>query len=224
MTTDINYSLLRLLQLSSATLPVGGYAFSQGLELAIEESWLDDAIGVEQWLNEQLMASFSRLDLAIFIRQFNALKNGDRRCFSDWNRYLLASRESKELRLTDTAMGSALEKLLFELSVDLTGLATQEMTFLSAFAAAAVEWHIPLDDACYGLSWSWCENQVAGASKLLPMGQTAAQQLLTRLLESIPLAVEQAKGIDDASIGQSMPALAIASCLHEVQRTRLFRS
>ena len=39
--TTTESALLRLLQLSSAALPVGGYSFSQGLEAAAEEGWLD---------------------------------------------------------------------------------------------------------------------------------------------------------------------------------------
>jgi urease accessory protein len=35
--------LLRLLQLVSPTLPVGAFAFSQGMEWAIEAGWVSDA-------------------------------------------------------------------------------------------------------------------------------------------------------------------------------------
>ncbi len=38
------YRLLRLLQLSSPTLPVGAYAYSRGLEWATQAGWvLDEA-------------------------------------------------------------------------------------------------------------------------------------------------------------------------------------
>ena len=33
---------LRLWQLISPTLPVGGYSYSQGLELAVEQGWVSD--------------------------------------------------------------------------------------------------------------------------------------------------------------------------------------
>lgn len=34
--------LPRLLQLASATLPVGGFTYSQGLEWAVEAGWVHD--------------------------------------------------------------------------------------------------------------------------------------------------------------------------------------
>jgi urease accessory protein len=60
--------------------------------------------------------------------------------------------------------------------------------------------------------------------KLVPLGQTAGQQLLLRLSERVPGALERAEVIDDDHIGSSTPALAIASSRHETQYTRLFRS
>ena len=42
-----NLSLIRALQLASGTLPVGAYAYSQGLEWAVEAQWVSN----EQTLN-----------------------------------------------------------------------------------------------------------------------------------------------------------------------------
>lgn len=74
-TTDI--ALLRLLQLSSAALPVGGYSFSQGMETAVEEGWLTSRAEVEQWLVPQLQCSLARVDLPLLQRQLCAARIGD---------------------------------------------------------------------------------------------------------------------------------------------------
>ena len=52
---------------------------------------------------------------------------------------------------------------------------------------------------------TWCENQVAAAVKLVPLGQTAGQRILGHLLASIPDAVEGGQdrdqdGRDDACV------------------------
>ena len=43
-------ALLRVLQLASPALPIGGYAYSQGLEYAIEQDWVTDLDSAAAWL------------------------------------------------------------------------------------------------------------------------------------------------------------------------------
>jgi len=50
--TDL--TLVRLLQLASPTLPVGAYAYSQGLESAVAAGWVGDEASLASWLDEQL--------------------------------------------------------------------------------------------------------------------------------------------------------------------------
>mgnify|MGYP001825662303 FL=1 len=94
----------------------------------------------------------------------------------------------------------------------------------SCFALACAAWEIPLRDAALGYAWSWLENLLLAAVKLIPLGQTAGQQLLHRLSADLPGAVAQGLTLEDDAIGASTPALAIASSLYETQYTRLFRS
>ncbi|VAW93901.1 Urease accessory protein UreF, partial [hydrothermal vent metagenome] len=89
---------------------------------------------------------------------------------------------------------------------------------------AAQRWQISLEDLLVGYTWSWLENAVAAAIKLVPLGQTEGQSLLYRFSAEINTAVEHALALNDDAIGASTPALAIASSLHETQYSRLFRS
>tara|TARA_R110000823_G_scaffold139607_4_gene269500 strand:- start:43829 stop:44497 length:669 start_codon:yes stop_codon:yes gene_type:complete len=222
MSTLTDPALLRLLQLSSAALPVGGYAFSQGLESAVAECWVDDAAATREWLCAQLHESVARIDLPLLERQMRAMAIGDTRALDEWNAYLLAARETAELRLTETAMGAALRRLLRQLDVSVPEL--DEPGFVSVFAVAAVHWCVPPRSACLGYAWSWLENQVAAATKLVPLGQSQAQILLGELIGQMPAALDRAGATADEDIGASLPGLALASTWHEVQYTRLFRS
>jgi urease accessory protein len=65
---------------------------------------------------------------------------------------------------------------------------------------------------------------VLAAIKLVPLGQSAGQRLLGRLIDDIPGIVERAASIDDEDIGIATPMQGIASCRHETQYSRLFRS
>ena len=223
----MNLSSLRLLQLCSANLPTGSYAFSQGLETAVEEGWLKNKDDTAQWLEIQLYHSMGTSDLPILIRAIEALDDNNKDAQRHWNLTALALRETKELRLTDCATGKALIRVLNGLDnkhVKHEFANETDISFVSAFAFAAHQWNINIDAACLGYVWSWLENQVAAATKLVPLGQTQSQQLLEQLQPMAVSAVEHAKECEDDNIGSSLPGLAIASCWHEHQYSRLFRS
>ena len=221
--TTTDAALLRLLQLSSASLPVGGYAFSQGLEYAIDTGWVKNLDHTREWLSLQLMESLAQVDCPILLRCHRALQQKNTEQLHYWNHYALACRETRELRLTDTATGNALIRLLVQLQIE-QPLAQKEASFVAAFAFAAHHWALSEETAVLGLVWAWLENQVAAATKLVPLGQTQAQQLIGEIQQQVPAAIAHAKQLQDFELGAGLPALAIASAKHEHQYSRLFRS
>jgi len=220
--TTTSAGLLRLLQLSSSTLPVGGYSFSQGLESACELGWVTDLGDAQQWLQVQIEHSLQWLDIPVLLRghQYAAADNTQQLQY--WNDYLLASRETDELYLAETAMGQALARLLNSLEVPHRLSAPH--SFLILFAVAAQHWQVEAKTAALGYAWSWLENQIAAATKLVPLGQTQAQQLSGKLQQIIPECVALAMELVDDQLGAGMPGVSIASSLHEHQYSRLFRS
>ncbi|MGI9292359.1 MAG: urease accessory protein UreF, partial [Pseudomonadales bacterium] len=102
--------------------------------------------------------------------------------------------------------------------------AESDYSFVTAFALAAAAWHIDAHAASSAYVWSWLENQVAAATKLVPLGQSAAQRLLLALTEYVPAVVAKSTTVDDDDIGASLPSLALASAWHETQYCRLFQS
>jgi len=215
-------NLLRLQQLGSANLPVGAYAFSQGLESAVEAGWLNSAEDVEGWLSVQLRYALGRVDFPVYYRLREVLAGRHESSLQHWNDWLLACRESREQRLCDTATGEALARLLGNLNVPLVPVT--EPAFLTLYAQAAACWNLDEDASCAVYGWSWMENQVIAATKLLPLGQTRAQQILDRLQGEIPRLLKTSRDLSDHDVGVSLPALAISSCHHETQYSRLFRS
>ncbi|WP_175404889.1 urease accessory protein UreF [Marinomonas sp. FW-1] len=222
VTTDI--SLLRLLQLSSVGLPVGGFAFSQGMEYAIDQGWVKNKAEVSAWIGLQLQQSVARVDLPVLQRCMAAAKQQDTERLIELNDLILACRETKELRLNDTAMGEALFRLLGSLQIDTPFKRLDEMSFVTLFAIAASHWNLKSDLASLGFAWSWLENQIAAATKLVPLGQTQAQELLGELQKDIRQAIAMSLTVEEDRIGAGLPAIAIASAQHETQYSRLFRS
>lgn len=221
--------LNRLLQLCSANLPVGGFSFSQGLEYAIEMSWVSCQKSTFDWIEINLNESIARTDLAVIKQLYQALLEDDFDSFKRYNELLIACRESSELRLADVAMGKALVRLLKNLdSLDSDRYQPlfdkQENSFVAVFAVAAFLCQLDLVSAQSGYCWTYLDNQVAAATKLVPLGQTQSQNLLFELSDKVTEAINIANTIEPEDIGASLPRLAMASAWHETQYTRLFRS
>lgn len=217
---------LRLYQLVSPSLPVGAFTYSQGLERAVEKGWVTDIESLSQWLITQMDLSLATLDLPLLRRIQQAIKQGDVAQAASWCELLLASRETKELRQEERQRGIAFARLLPKLGIELDEitLSLVKTAHLAAFALAAVHWAIDGDRLCAAYAWGWLENTVMTGVKLIPLGQSAGQQLLVSLAEKIPVIVEHSAQCSSDEIGSFTPAQLIASCQHETQYTRLFRS
>ncbi len=224
MVTDLK--LLRLLQLVSPGLPIGMYSYSQGMESAVEDGWISNSEETHQWLTGILQTGFAHIDLPILDRLYCAWESVDLEQVAYWCQTLMAYRETTELRLEDRHSGQALARLLFSLGfAEMQSWSRRpETTLAGMFSFVAVQWEIPKQQMLIGYCWSWLENQVLCAVKLVPLGQVAGQQLLIALAETIPALVEQALQLEDEEIGCSAFSLALTSSRHEMQYSRLFRS
>lgn len=101
-------TLLRLLQLTSPALPVGSYAYSQGLEWVVNAVWVKDADGLEEWLKGLMQGSMNSIDIPIMKRLYQAWLNNDIGMARYWNAVLLAYRETSEVRKEELDKGYAL--------------------------------------------------------------------------------------------------------------------
>ncbi len=217
---------LRLLQLVSPSLPTGAYSYSQGLEWAVEIGWVNDDLSLLDWLKGLLDDTLGQLELPVLKRLYSASLADDHAEFERWCNVLLAFRETRELREEEHNRARAMARLLIDLEVPLATDWKETLIICQAapFAVAAAHWRIDLHNALLGYCWSWLENQIAAGIKLIPLGQTAGQRILLLLAQDVDQVVQAALQIRDEDIGASAPALALASCQHETQYSRLFRS
>jgi urease accessory protein len=216
-------STMRLWQLISPALPVGAYAYSGGLESAIEAGLVEDLDSAQNWLEGLLRHALAKVDLPLFLRLYDAWQTLDMQVVDALTRQLQAMRETRELLNEDKHMGAALRRLLIDLQVPDAAL-LQTPSFATSYALACHHWQISCESGALGLAWSWVENQVAASIKLIPLGQTDGQRLLGNLLPAMQDAVDHASLLADDELGCSLPGLAILSAQHEQQYSRLFRS
>jgi urease accessory protein len=84
-------------------------------------------------------------------------------------------------------------------------------------------------DAVIAWGWSWLENQVQCAVRIIPLGQSSGQRLVLRLIPTTLAALGltgagPACGHDCGQPAGFAPLAAIAGMRHERQYSRLFRS
>lgn len=221
-TTESVAPLLQLLRLASPSLPVGAFAWSQGLEGAVAQGWVDGPETFADWAKAALDHGFVEQELPLLQRLVTADDAGR----GHWNRMALALRETAELRQQDLQTGAALLRLGVATGVEAAvgWPADEPISQLTAYALHCAQFGISHPEAGIGLVWNWLDNQLAAALKLGLFGQTRGQQLAMELGARVPGLIERAALVADADIGLSLPGQMLASMLHETQYSRLFRS
>jgi urease accessory protein len=219
-------ALLRLLQLASPALPIGAFNFSQGLEFAIEHGGVNSERDAREWIVGVARHGMATLDVPMLLRLHAAWSELDADRAHRLSAELFASRETMELRAEELHLGQSLARILAEFGIESARewIRCTHTTHAAMFAMAAAHSSVPPQDAATAFLWSWAENQVIAAVKLLPLGQTAGQRMLEDIRQRIPSIVAAAADLPDESLGSATPLAVMASAWHETQYTRLFRS
>src|ERR1700681_3903474 len=87
-------ALLRLCHLVSPALPVGAYAYSQGLEYAVHAGWVHDEATTLDWLQGLSRCAIGTLDLPVLWRLHRAWSAPDPADVRHWSAQLMAARET----------------------------------------------------------------------------------------------------------------------------------
>ncbi|MEK1839414.1 urease accessory protein UreF [Pseudomonas sp. NPDC089918] len=218
-----------LLRLASPQLPIGGYSYSQGLEMAVDNGRVDDPDSARRWISDQLLLNLARFEAPLLLAHCTAAAE------ENWAELLQrceehrASRETRELHQESRQMGYSLKQLLNglpELDAPARAFLVQcpEPHLALGWALAARAWQISPQDALAAWLWSWLENQLAVLMKTLPLGQQAAQRLTSELLPLLQQAQQDATRINPEHSGSAAFGLSLACMAHERQYSRLFRS
>ncbi|WP_457968419.1 urease accessory protein UreF [Pseudomonas sp. R4-84] len=218
-----------LLRLASPQLPIGGYSYSQGLEMAVDNGQVRTPDDARQWLSDQMLLNLARFEAPLLRAHCTAAAADDWDGLRQLCEQHRASRETRELFQESRQMGYSLQQLLAGLpeldSAARDFLQQRDEPHLAlGWALAARAWNISPQDALAAWLWSWLENQLAVLMKTLPLGQQAAQRLTSELLPVLQQAQHIASNIDPDHYGSAAFGLSLACMAHERQYSRLFRS
>ena len=220
-------TLLHLLWLASPALPVGGFSYSEGLEAAVDAGLVHDETSAGDWLLNQLDLVQARAELPVAAAAHAATSALDGERLQALNAWVLQTRETSESLQQTQQMGRSLLVWLQGLVPDAPVLPLLQSlkpapTWPVVMGAAAASRGAALQPALQAIAFGWAENLMQAAVRCVPLGQTAGQRLLARLVLAIPAAVEAALAASEPVAFS--PLLGVHGARHETQYSRLFRS
>lgn len=221
--------LLPLFAWLSPAFPVGGYAYSHGLEWAAEAGDIVDEASLLSWLSDLLTLGFARSDAILLSLAFEAASAGDADRLGDINALAVALAPSAELRLETCQQGRSfldavraawphpgLERL--------GGALAGEVAYPVAVGLAAAVHGLPKAEVIPAFLQALMQALVSAALRLAPIGQTTGMRVLAALAPAVMVLADAVPGCGEDDLGTSTFRADLGSLRHETQYTRLFRS
>jgi urease accessory protein len=225
--TDTDVALLPLMVWLSPAFPVGSFAYSQGLESAVENGDIHDARSLGGWLVDLLTFGAPRADAVLFAESFRAAEAEDWEALAEANELAIALANSAERRLETTSQGAAFViaaraawdcEPLRQLSLE------ERVAYPAAVASAAAGHGLPLEASLQAFILAQIAAAVSAVVRLGPIGQTDGQKIQATLIPRIRALAREASGSSLTDLGSCAFRSDIAAMRHETQYSRLFRS
>jgi urease accessory protein len=225
-------ALYQLVSWLSPGFPVGAYAYSHGLEFAIEKEHIKDKVSLRQWVQAIITHGAGRSDAILFCAAWRAVDAGEEGTLTNAVTLSDAHRGTSEMALESSAQGAAFIKTVqacwtssaFEKWAAVLNKIDRPISYAVAVGIAAGAAGIPLQSALLVYLQAFSANLISAGVRLVPLGQTAGQKVQAALQEPIIAAADAGltRSLDD--LGVATPMVDWASAQHETQYTRLFRS
>ena len=224
--------LYRLMAWLSPAFPVGAFAYSHGIECAIERGQARDRETLAGWVEAIVCRGAGAVDAVLFREAWIAAVADDMDALGRITELGSAWRGSAETALESGAQGTAFLDTVAEawpdprLSEWREGFRVDDLqpAYAVAVGAAAGRMGLPLALSLSAFLQAFAANLVSAGVRLIPLGQTDGQRVIAGLEDAIAAAAEAALARPIEDLGTATPMVDWTSMLHETQYTRLFRS
>lgn len=213
----------------SPAFPVGAFAYSHGLEWAVETGQIEGAASAQAWIGGLLAHGSGRNDAVLLAAAWRATSAGDAEALREAAELAVALQPTRERHLEATAQGQAFLAIAraswptpaFDRLADAWD---GEVAYPIALGVGAAGHGLPLRPTLEAALLAFVATLVSAAVRLGPIGQTDGQRITAALLPQVrdTAAFAAEAGLDD--LGGAAWRSDIASARHETQYTRLFRS
>jgi urease accessory protein len=210
-------AFLTLAQWFSPSYPLGSFAYSHGLETAIQSGAVTTAADLQGWLADLIEHGSVRNDVILLRLAYGAETSEERAEVDAATRAFAASSE----RLLEADLqGSAFART----TSAIWGTEAPNLTNPVAVGAAARGLNLPEELTALMYAQAFVSNLVSAAVRLVPLGQTEGQTTLAALSPRCVGIVEATVGTTLDDLSSTTFAFDIAAMRHETLQTRIFRS
>jgi urease accessory protein len=228
--TITDEGLYRIMAWLSPAYPVGAYAYSHGLEYAVETGAVNDERSLIAWIEGIVAFGSPRVDGTLFAHAWQAVTERDDDTFRWTAERAAALRGSAELALESRQQGEAFLKTVRasthapELDRFVALLHGVAPSYPISVAVAAALHDVPVRPALVAYIHAFAANLVSAGVRLVPLGQMAGQRAIEALRPAVLATVDACLRTRPTEIGQAASVVDWTSMKHETQYTRLFRS
>lgn len=231
---DIGSSLL-LLQLNDALFPIGGYTQSYGLETYVQYGLVTDAVTVSDYCRSNLLNSLCYNDLLAVKLAFQAVSQQDWNGLIELDLYCTALKAPREIRQASSKLGGRFIKNIQALGlVEADGILASYVCEITnnqlsghlalVYGVLCAEQHIELGQVLLNFLYAQLSAMINNAVKLVPLSQTAGQQILYDLHTDLGRALELVMSLSIVDLGRSTPSFELRAMQHETLYSRLYMS
>ena len=214
MYTPTDSKLITVMQWLSPAFPIGGFAYSHGLEWAINKGYVSNREELQNWISDLLEYGSLKND-AILIKL--VLQGSDPKEINELAMALCPASE----RLSETQLqGGAFCKIMREV----WSLEIDELTLPIALALAAKNESIDQNLVVPAYLHSFCSNLISVAMRLIPIGQTDGQKTLRELSPLISDSVRAVAKSDKDDLGSACFLSDVSAMQHEYLQPRVFKT
>lgn len=225
-------ALFHLLHLTDATLPIGGFTHSAGLETYVQQGIVHNAATAKEFTEQMLSRNFKYNDAALASLAYDAACENDIEKLIELNSLCNAIKLPREMREASTKMGNRLLKIFEQvpdykscrLYKDALQQQQQAAHYCIVFALCAAGFGIGKMDMLTGFYYNAAAGFVSNCVKLIPLGQQQGQQLLQELHPVLCTLVQSSMQPDEDKIGMCSPGFDISQMQHEQLYSRLYMS
>ena len=214
-------SLLKLLTWLSPAFPTGGFAYSHGLEWAVEAGDVTSEATLLPWLADVLEHGAGHSD-SILLR--HAYRADDLEALGVVAEIAEAAANSRERRAETLGQGDAFGIAARVWGAPLLLAFGRAVAYPVAVGVLARAQGVAEDAAALGQLHAFSANLVGAAVRLVPLGQTAGLRVLAALEPVLHRVAAGSRALELEDIGGACFRSDIAAMRHETQYTRLFRT
>lgn len=211
------------------SFPVGSFAYSHGLEKAVERGWIKNRATLEAWLHDLIAHGALSNDLIILAVIWRAAHEQRWTDVASTAALAAALQPSAERYLEATQQGASfidqINAAWPHAAPFWADVAPDTVpTHAAAVGFATARHNIGLADTLDAYANAFIGTLTSAAIRLSIIGQTDAQRIAASLLPALlaKAAAAETATLDD--LGSATWASDLASLQHETQQTRLFRS